>query len=175
MSKDNQPIEEPFNTKGFGLVNWVIIIGIGIFLFLVSTYALLLLIFGMSPTFAASMTDKRYGNCASRTIGAMNFIGLVPFLSDLINSNDPAETAKIIVQSPQSWLFIYGCASIGWIMIWIIPQITSAIFSIKAENKITVIESLQKRLEDEWGTEIKEIAQKSDFSKKIEEHNAKKD
>lgn len=162
--KDNDNLHnDNLNIKGLGVISWFIIISIGTFLFFVSSFAILILVLGMSPTIVASVTDKRYGSCASRTVGAMNFMGILPFLFDLLKSSDPAVLAKELATTPSVWLSIYGCAFMGWVIIWVVPQITAAIFNVRAENKVENITKLQEVLVQEWGPEIKEGLSDNDF------------
>lgn len=141
--------------KGLGIVGWLVILPIAGYLFFVSPYALLFLILGMSPTIVAGLTDKRYGSCASRTVGALNFMGLLPFIFDFFQDGvDKKAIAKEITTTPSVWLFVYGAAFIGWGLIWVIPQITAAIFNVRAQNKIERIQNLQQHLVDEWGREV---------------------
>lgn len=139
---------------GIGIVSWIIMLVIGAILFTVSHYATIFLILGMTPAIIARITDKRIGNSASRTIGAFNFMGIVPYLFELYNSTDKALMAKHIATDTKTWVFVYSAAAMGWVAVWIIPQIISIIFSVRAQIRIHRLETSQKKLVDEWGEEV---------------------
>lgn len=144
----NQAMNE-FNILG------KLVIGLAFVLLLsVSFYAVIFLIFGMLPTFMASSIDKRSGKFASRTIGAFNFTGTVPFLIDIWVSSDPFNTIKDIVMDPVVWIIVYGSAGFGWFMIWIMPQIVSVAFTTQADIKIHKLHFDRDKLVEEWGDEI---------------------
>ena len=75
--------------KGLGFVNWFVILVVSSLLLVISHYAIVFLLLGMSPAIVARIADKRIGNCASRTIGAFNFMGMLPFLFELVRHPDP--------------------------------------------------------------------------------------
>ena len=93
----------------------------------------------------------------------MNFMGILPFLFDMIEASDPAALAKELSTTPSTWLFIFGAAFIGWVLIWVIPQITAAIFNVRADNRVAQITKLQHILIEEWGPEIKEGINEDDY------------
>jgi hypothetical protein len=155
-AKKGAPQGDLLQLRGISIINWSVLFLVGGTLLLISHYAIIFFMLGMSPAIVAGITDKRIGNCASRTIGAFNFMGILPSVFELFKAADKAERARQIATDPQMWIFVFVAAGLGWAMIWMIPQITVAIFSIRAEMRIRRLEISQKRLVDEWGGEVSE-------------------
>lgn len=144
------------NTRGIGIVGLAVILMTAVLLLLVSTYAVSFLLIGMLPALIARILDRRTGSCASRTIGAFNFMGMAPSLFRILESPERAATAKQIVNTPTEWVFIYCTAMLGWLTIWIVPQFTSAIFNIRAQKRVEKIARVQRKLEEDWSYKVAE-------------------
>jgi hypothetical protein len=142
--------------KGIRIVNWFVLFVVGGSLLLVSHYAVIFFLLGMSPALVAGIADRRIGNCASRTIGAFNFMGILPFIFELMKAGDRAEKAQQIATDPSIWMFVYSSAILGWAMIWMVPQITAAIFTVRAEIRVGRLKRSQDQLVEEWGISVSE-------------------
>lgn len=119
-----------------------------------SYYAFAFFALGMLPGVMATVFDRGSGRFASKTVLAFNFTGLFPFLFDIAQSPDKSYAAQQRMVDLWVWLFVYGTASMGWVMIWIVPQITVLVLAFRAEFKIKNFKARQKELTTEWGEEV---------------------
>lgn len=133
------------------------IIGLMVVLWLVSIsyYAFAFFALGMLPSVVSIIVDRGSGRFASQTISACNFVGILPFLFDIALNYEKSIAAKEIMMDPFTWVVIYGFAIIGLLLIFVLPNITAIIFSLKAEYKLNKLLNEQEKLVEEWGEEVK--------------------
>jgi len=141
--------------KGISLVGKVVGLVVMIWLISISYYAFAFFSLGMLPSVIAIILDRGAGRFASQTISACNFVGIVPFLFDIALNYERSLAAKEIMNDPFTWVVIYGFAAIGVMLIFVLPNITSIIFTLKAEYKLQNLIKEQEVLVDEWGEEVK--------------------
>lgn len=141
---------------GINIFNWAVVCGICGYLYYISHYALILVLVGMSPALFGLVADKRFGHFATRTVGTFNFMGVLPFLFQLFMAPERAEAAKRLVTDFKVWVFIFSATILGALLVWIIPQIASAVFMVRANMRISKLEAMQQSLINEWGEEILE-------------------
>lgn len=140
--------------KGLGLIGSLVVLAVILLMGVVARNAIMFFVVGMAPTIVSIFMDKRGGNCASRTVGAFNFMGILPFLFQILTSTDKVSTASEISTNFTIWAIVYGAASMGWLMIYIIPQMTSAVFTVRANARIDQLTKAQLELIEEWGKEV---------------------
>ncbi len=123
------------------------IIGLLVIIWLVSLsyYAFAFFILGMLPSIVSLILDR--GRC--------NFVGILPFLFDIALNYEKSVAAKEAMLEPFTWVIIYGFAIIGLMLIFVLPNISAIIFTIKAEMKLKNLVAEQASLIDEWGDEVK--------------------
>lgn len=133
------------------------VIGLMVCIWLVSEsyYAFAFFVLGMLPSILSILIDKGSGRFASKTIFACNFAGILPFLFDIAITPEKSFTAQQLMNSVFTWSFVYGFAAIGGMMIWVVPEVTSILFSLRADIKTTSLLSEQEGLLTEWGEEVK--------------------
>jgi hypothetical protein len=115
------------------------------------------------PTVVALLVDRRNTRAASSTIGAFNLIGMAPYMQDLFQSEEISATAQSFLSNLSVWSYIYGMAALGWLLVWIIPQIWAIIFVSHTENKVQLLYEMQEKLRDEWSDEVTEYSQKRTY------------
>ena len=142
--------------KGISIAGKIIGVLVILWLVSISYYAFAFFALGMMPAVAAFIIDKGDGKFASKTVIACNFIGISPFLLDIALTADKSMAAKYIMLDPITWLVVFGFSSVGWMLIWILPQITLIFFTVRADMKKNKILAEQDKLLDEWGEELKE-------------------
>lgn len=120
-----------------------------------SFYAFLYLILSMLPTLVAYFNDKSAGKSASNTVGAFNFMGVMPILFKIWNSGDVSTSVKGLITDPQVWLLGYGAASLGWLMVLFMPKLVSSIFTSRSDTRIQNLKKSQDKLVEDWGYEVK--------------------
>lgn len=121
----------------------------------VSFYAFLYLVLSMLPTMVAYFNDKSTGKSASNTIGAFNFIGVMPSLFKIWRSGEASTTVQGLITDPNVWLLGYGSSSIGWLMVLFMPKLVSYIFTSRSDSRINALKKSQEKLLEEWGYDVK--------------------
>ena len=111
----------------------------------------------MLPGIIVFLADWRPGKFASKTIIAFNLAGLTPYAAAIFSSGSPNNTAINILRDPTVWMVVYGAASFGWIVVFLIPHITKMYLQIKAEHTINKLSHFQEKLTEEWGEDIKKM------------------
>lgn len=146
--------------KGIGIVGKIIGLFVIAWLISVSYYAFAFFALGMLPATVAIIIDRSTGRFASKTVTACNFVGILPFLFDIGMTYERSLAAKQLMIDPFTWLVVYGFAMIGWMLIWVVPQITLLIFTIRADVKMKKLKAEQEEMLDEWGEGLKEMINK---------------
>ncbi|MCE3233240.1 MAG: hypothetical protein K0R98_1497 [Rickettsiaceae bacterium] len=141
--------------KGISIVGKVVGLIVMLWLISVSYYAFAFFALGMLPAVVSMIIDRGTGRFASKTVTACNFIGILPYLFDIGMTYERSLASKQLMAQPITWLVIYGASAVGWMLIWILPQITLVIFTMRADMKKTTLIEEQARLLDEWGEEVR--------------------
>lgn len=141
--------------KGLSIVGKLVGLFVMAWLISISYYAFAFFALGMLPSIVAIIADRGAGRFASKTVSACNFVGVMPFLFEIGMTYEPSIAAKQMMSQPLTWIIIYGLAMIGWMLIWVMPQITLIFFTLRADIKTKNLLEDQKRLLDEWGDEVK--------------------
>lgn len=140
--------------KRFSLLSKAIFILTSIWILSVSVAGLIFFLLSMVPALVAALNDKGSGKCASKTVGAFNYMGVLPSLFHIWHSPDATIAARTMLVDPNVWLITYGSAASGWMMVLLMPKVVSYIFTSRSTIKIRHIESLQKELINEWGPSV---------------------
>ncbi len=140
---------------GINIIGKIVGIIVAIWLISISYYAFAFFALGMLPSIFAIIIDRGSGRFASQTITACNFIGILPFLFEIGLNYERSIAAKETMMEPITWLVIYGFAGVGLMLIFLLPNITAIIFTLKAEIKLKKLVSEQETLTGEWGEEVK--------------------
>ena len=148
MSKEGKEI------AGINIMGQIVGLMIAIWLISESYYAFAFFVLGMLPAILSFVIDKGADRFASKAIFSSNLTGILPFLFDIAISPEKTIAAKQIMYSPFTWFFVYGFASVGGMMIWVIPEVTSIFFSVKSDIKAKQLAGEQKELLQEWGAEV---------------------
>lgn len=163
MSEEQQAKDAKTTNQGnkqisqISMASKILIFLLGIYLFVLSPFAVLFLLLGMLPGIVASMIDRRKGKLASKTVNAFNFIGLAPFIRDISMSQDPVGVSQQMLSDIYVWLLVYSAAGFGWVMLWIMPQITVVFFIAKVTFRVERLKSEQNKLIEEWGERVRGI------------------
>lgn len=163
MAEDNAQVEQqaPKEAKSSGELIGISIVGkivgvlVLVWLVSVSYYAFAFFVLGMLPSFLSIVIDRGSGRFASKTVCACNFIAIMPYLFDIVLTYDRSIVAKQFMQETSTWVTIYGFAAIGWMLIWIMPNVTMVIFAVRADVKTRRLKTEQAALLDEWGNEVR--------------------
>lgn len=140
---------------GLGIFGKIVCVAVIVWLVSVSYYAFAFFVLGMLPSILSVVIDKRGGRFASKTVSACNFIVIIPYLFDIGLTYERDIYSKQLMAQPETWLIIYGFASIGWMLVWLVPRLTLIVITVRADIKTQKLVAEQKVLLDEWGPEIK--------------------
>ena len=110
---------------------------------------------GMLPSIVAHIIDTRPGHFASKTVMAFNGAGVLPHLGGVLTSGSPNQTAAAIMMDAEPWVLMWGFAAFGWLVVYLIPNITQLYLEVTATYKIKKMQIFQDTLVDEWGDVIK--------------------
>jgi hypothetical protein len=139
---------------GFGMMGQVFFCVMAAIFLAISTYAFIFFIFAMIPTIVTMFIDNRPGKYATSTVGAFNFMGVIPYFLKMIEIGEINQSGKALITDINTWFFIYGTASVGWVMIWSIPQIVSLFYHVKMQKKVIKIKENQEALVKVWGDNL---------------------
>lgn len=131
------------------------LIGISLILVVFIKHSFIFLIAGMLPSIVVAIVDNSRSRFLFKTVAAFNFSGVAPYMADLMLRNNTASAVQEMVGTPTVWLVMYVAAAIGWMMVKLAPALIKAVMTQFSDNKVTKIETDQKKLIEEWGPEVK--------------------
>jgi hypothetical protein len=133
--------KKPVGASGGLMLLGFIALFAAMILLLVSMASLVLVVFGMLPTFVALLIDRSAQRFAFYSVLAMNFAGVFPFLLDLwMGSN----SMSMAVDSLTDVFSLYI----------ITPPIVTTAMTFIAQRRVAILRARQKKLLAEWGEEV---------------------
>ena len=137
----------------------VLILLIGIVLVAVFFDSVIVLSAGMIPTAVAFLIDRNPRKHTARTVSWMNLAGCLIVLLDLwAGGGGSVDKALEILAVPLNWLIMFGAAAVGWGIFYAVPPVVAGYLSLSNEMKLRELAKTQKRLEREWGIEVRDAA-----------------
>lgn len=124
----------------------------GSLLFIMPTFALVMV--GMIPTIVALLTDKEEDKAPTICIGALNVVGVMPFVLDLWMKGQTLQQVWVLMTQTTTWVVILGAAGIGKLIIFAVPQATAAIAIAHVERRLKVLNENLTSLRAAWGPEV---------------------
>ena len=121
---------------------------------IISLSSVILLFFGMLPTFVAMIVDRTRQKYAAFCVGGMNFSGVFPYLLDLWAGEHTVASAMEILTNVFSLLLMYGAAGFGWMIFIAIPPVVGAFLTVMAQRRVSQLRRDQKELIEEWGEDV---------------------
>lgn len=112
-----------------------------------------LLVAGMLPTLAAAIVDHHRARYLARTVGAMNFAGLLPSGLHMWYAGTTFASLHGMIGSPFVWLQMYGAAAVGWLLYLGAPPVARVVLDLHADDVRHKLEIRAKTLIEEWGQE----------------------
>jgi hypothetical protein len=105
------------------------------------------------PSLAALVVDRSQGKFQFKTILCLNISGMLPIIGEMVTATS-SDTIAMLVASPRAWIYAYGAAAVGWVVVWMVPQaVKSSLYFISQNNKQS-LEEEAKALIEEWGEEV---------------------
>ncbi len=137
------------------IVTWVIA-GVVLFAFYES---IVLLLIGMAPTGVAMLFDRSPSRNQTRTVGYLNFAGCLPWVIDYwLVGGDFARVFDIFAD-PMALFVMYSSAALGWLLYFAIRPIVGSYLTVSADLREKQIGRVQRKMEEEWGPEIRTDAE----------------
>ncbi len=115
-------------------------------------------VIGMLPAIVAHYMDISKYRYTFKSIFAANLSGMMPFITKIIATGPSSTLLQETMGSLTTWITIYGAALIGWLLIKICPMIAQIMVSGVHQTQILRYDWLQKKLESEWGDEVKQMS-----------------
>lgn len=116
------------------------------------------LIIGMLPSIVAYYMDVSKYQYTFKSVFAANLAGMMPFITKIIDGKASSTLLQEIMGDSTSWVIIYGAAFIGWLLVRVCPIATHTMVAAVHQTQVLRYEWLQKKLESEWGEEVKQFS-----------------
>ena len=131
---------------------WIALTLVGVLILSLPT--VILVFFGMLPTFVALIVDRTRQKYAVFCVGGMNFSGVFPYLLDLWAGEHTIGSAMEVLTDVFSLLLMYGAAGFGWMIFIAIPPVVGAFLTVMAQRRVSQLRRDQKELIEEWGEDV---------------------
>jgi hypothetical protein len=114
----------------------------------------ILVLAGTLPTAVAVVVDRHRRRYLARTVGAMNLAGVMPGALRMWEAGINFDSLRQVIDSPYSWLIMYGAAAAGWMLYFCVPPVVAMVLEIKVDEAKRRLELRAKALVEEWGEEV---------------------
>lgn len=112
------------------------------------------IVIGMLPSIVIYYFDQSRHRFTFKTIFYCNMAGMLPYVAKLLRYGPTSMALQEVMQSPTTWLTIFGAAGMGGLLINITPQIAQMIIGGMHGTQVAHLRRAQKKLEQEWGKEV---------------------
>ena len=144
------PSEIPVKSKKrFYLLMAISIVGV---VFLKLSFIFFLI--GMLPALVAYLVDHDKNKYLFYTMAALNFAGVFPEMMDIVAEGGTFNAIKAKLTDAMVWFSMYSAAGLGWALVWLSPILAALVLEGVYQGRILHMENVQKKLEEEWGSEI---------------------
>jgi hypothetical protein len=114
----------------------------------------ILVVAGALPTAVAVLVDRHPRHYLARTVGAMNFAGVIPGALKMWEVGISFASLRQVIASPYQWLVMYGAAGLGWLLFFFVPPVVAMVLDIQFDDTKRRLEARAKALVEEWGEEV---------------------
>ncbi|MBH68730.1 MAG: hypothetical protein CMM58_10295, partial [Rhodospirillaceae bacterium] len=121
----------------------------GLLIFTLPTVMVLMV--GMIPTFIAYATDRRKEKYKTVSVGALNFVGVLPLLVTLWTKDHSFDMGFSVLSDPFNWLMVLGAVSAGWTIFLVAPTFVAMFLTARIELSVDRLKKRQSKLVEEWG------------------------
>lgn len=126
-----------------------------ILLIVILSFAAVLFILGMLPSFVASYVDTTKERNHFRIVAACNFSGIMPYLAQLYKKGEiTSDSVNDLLFNPSVWLVMYGAAAFGWLLVWFFPRAVQFVLNLVQDTTVKSLNERQQQIVDEWGLEV---------------------
>lgn len=138
--------------RGRSNLTWVLIITT--FLLVIASPTMIVLFFGLLPTFVAFIIDRTKGKTATFCVGGINFVGVFPYVITLWTDTNTIDAAMTFVSDIFVMLVMYSSAAFGWLLYLAMPTVVSSFVLVLQQRKVAQLRAEQKELIEEWGPDV---------------------
>ncbi len=114
-------------------------------------------IIGMLPGVVAYYMDVTKHRYTFKSVAAANMSGMMPYITRIIGHGPSSSELNDIMGNSLTWCTIYGAAFLGWLLIKLCPMAAEAMVKGMHQTQIMRYQWMQKKLEGEWGAEVKQF------------------
>lgn len=116
-------------------------------------------VIGMMPAIVAYYMDATKYRYIFRSVFAANMAGMFPFIMQILHQGPTSMLLQQTMGSAFVWFVIYGASFLGWLLTVICPYFAQTMVVGLHQTQHARLEWLQKKLESEWGSEVKQFIQ----------------
>lgn len=147
------PIEvDDRRRRGRSNLTWILVVAT--FLLVIAAPTMIVLFFGLLPTLVAYIIDRSEQKSATFCVGAINFIGVFPYVMDLWIDQNSIDAALNSVSDLFAMLVMYSAAAFGWLLFMAMPTVVASFVTVLQQRKVAQLRGEQKELIEEWGAEV---------------------
>jgi hypothetical protein len=143
----------PGGARGGSAILTLSVIGLTV-LALTALPLCILIVAGALPTAVAILVDRHPRHYLARTVGAMNFAGVIPGALKMWEVGISFASLQQVIASPYQWLVMYGAAGLGWLLFFSVPPVVAMVLDIQFDDTKRHLEARAKALIEEWGEEV---------------------
>ena len=140
---------------------------------IMSLPTVMVIVFALLPTFVAFIVDKTAEKNAVFCVGSFNFCGVLPYLIDLWTGDNSMDAAILILTDVFSLVVMYGASAFGWMVFQSLPPIVATFITILAQSRVSSLRSTQRKLSEEWGSDVAISQEVLDMPDRFSEKPAK--
>jgi hypothetical protein len=143
------------SSRGGATRSIVFILVLSLALIYLLNHTFIFLVAGMLPGIVAYVIDRSPGRRIFQIVALSNLAGVFPYVAQLMQQGNTATAVQGMLSTPSVWMFMYLAAGFGWVLVWIAPTLAQQLLELTNNQKIARLQRLQKRLEEEWGPEVR--------------------
>lgn len=133
-----------------------------IVLIVLLSFAAVLFMLGMLPSFVANYADTTKDRNHVRIIAACNFSGVLPYLAQLYKKGEiTSDAVNALLLNPTVWLVMYGAAAFGWLLVWFFPRAVHFVLNLVQDTSVKGLRDKQQQIVDEWGLEVETTSKRA--------------
>lgn len=159
--------QDEMRKRGRSNLTWILLVLT--FMAVIAAPTMIILFFGMLPTLVASIIDRTKQKSATFSVGAINFIGVFPYVINLWTDFNSVDRALSVVGDIFSLLVMYSAAAFGWLLFLALPSVISSFVIVMQQRKVALLRGEQKDLIEEWGAEVAALVEMQKMQKQ-EDH-----
>lgn len=133
-----------------------------ILLVAVLSFAAVLFMLGMLPSFVANYADNSKDRNPFYIVAACNFSGVMPYIAQLFRNGEiTSDAVNNLLFDPTVWLVMYSAAAFGWFLVWFFPRAVHYVLNLVQDTAVNGLRERQQQIVDEWGLEVENSSKRA--------------